>query len=187
MRSAAGVAMALAITALTLGGISACTAGTSAGPHADPAPSATSAMPEPSTPAPLGGAGAAAVPVSPAVAATPQQTVSVAPTVRPTPDHSIASVAVSVTTSGWDSKAQQLWVAGFVPTPEDGGTCTLAAKKGTQSVVVQRSATPDATTTTCGSVTIDAARLSPGTWTAVLAYQSPTRAGAAGPVTIEVP
>ena len=185
MRSASRVAVALTITALTLGGISACTAGTSAGPRVDPAPSATSPTPEPTTSEPLGGA--TAVPASPTVTATPQQTVSIAPTARPTPDHSIASVAVTVTTSGWDAKAQQLWVAGFVPTPEEGGTCTLTATKVTQSVVVQRSATPDATTTTCGSVTIDGARLSPGTWTAVLAYQSPTRAGAAGPVTIEVP
>lgn len=182
MRPAAKARAAVTI-ALALGGVSACTAGTSPQPTADPVPSVTTSRA--ATPDPV--VSATVAPVGPTATPAPQQSTSVAPSPRSTPEHSGAAAVVTVTTSGWDATAHQLWVSGFVPTPEEGGTCTLTVSKGTQSVVARSAATADATTTTCGSVTIDGTRLSPGAWSAVLAYQSPTRAGAAGPVTIEVP
>ncbi|HEY3548203.1 MAG TPA: hypothetical protein VGK17_19190 [Propionicimonas sp.] len=184
MRSVARAVTTVAI-GLALAGVSACTAGTLPEPRADLAPSASPAVPDTASHDPS--AAATVDPAGPTGTPTAQQTTSTAPTPRPTPAQSTAPVVVTVTTSGWDATAGQLWVSGFVPAPEEGGTCALRVTKGAAAVVVQRSATPDATTTTCGSVTIDRDRLSPGTWSAVLAYQSPARAGAAGPVTIEVP
>jgi hypothetical protein len=188
VRVARGLIAPVLGLALAAGLLAACSTGTADQPSTTSAavtPSETSPAPATSGPAgtPTGGATTAGAPTGTATSAGP--TASVAPTSSPKP--SLAAATVTVTNSGWDAAADRLWVSGFVPDPENGGTCTLTATKGAATVTVTQGAQADATTTTCVSVTIAHARLSSGTWSAVLAYHSATRAGQAAPVTIEVP
>lgn len=123
-------------------------------------------------------------------APTPSSSTSMAPTPSVAPTSlapSLATTVLTVTNAGWDSAANRLWVSGFVPDPEEGGACTLTATMGSATVSVTHDAQPDATTTTCMSVSIARDRLAPGVWRAVLVYESETRAGSATPVEIEVP
>ena len=78
------------------------------------------------------------------------------------------------------------FVGGYVDRVLDGGTCTLTATKGGVTVTGSGPATPDATTTSCGTVGIPRAQLSTGTWTATLTYSTGTASVSAAPVQVEV-
>ena len=93
---------------------------------------------------------------------------------------------VTVTFWGYDPAAAAVVVGGYADVVETGGTCTLTLTRGTSTATATASAVPDAATTSCGTVTVPRDQLSPGTWTAELRYASPTAAGSAAPVTIEV-
>jgi hypothetical protein len=98
------------------------------------------------------------------------------------------NVGITVTWSGWDDKAEVLEVDGFVSgVVESGGTCRLTATRSGETVTVEGEGEPDASTTQCGALTIEADELDEGEWRAVLSYESPTSTGAADPVDIEVP
>jgi hypothetical protein len=98
-----------------------------------------------------------------------------------------SKVPVSVTFFGWNAAAHEVEVGGYVAgVIESGGTCTLTLTRTGATVTAQRSARPDATTTTCGEIDIPGSSLSAGTWTAVLSYRSAGHTGAAAPVQIEV-
>jgi hypothetical protein len=75
------------------------------------------------------------------------------------------------------------YVSGVV---ESGGTCAVELTGADGTVVTARAqGMPDASTTLCG-LDVDDARLSPGTWQAVLSYRSATSVGASNPVAVEV-
>ena len=97
------------------------------------------------------------------------------------------TVPVSVTFFGWNAAAHEVEVGGYVAgVIEGGGTCTLTLTRGAATVTGQRSARPDATTTTCGEIDVPGSGLTAGTWTGVLSYRSAGHTGAAAPVQIEV-
>lgn len=98
-----------------------------------------------------------------------------------------AKVPVSVTFYGWNAVAREAQVGGYVSgVIEGGGTCTLTLTKAGVNVTVRQPATADASTTMCGELDVPGARLSAGTWRAVLSYRSPGHAGVATPVDIAV-
>jgi hypothetical protein len=76
------------------------------------------------------------------------------------------------------------YVAGVV---ESGGTCTLTLHAGADSVSVQSPGEADATTTTCLDLSIDATELAPGSWEAVLTYESDSTSGTSPAVALKVP
>lgn len=97
-------------------------------------------------------------------------------------------VAVTVTYSGWDDRAADVEVDGFVTgVVEQGGTCTLTLTSGSSTVTEQHPAHADASTTQCGTVTVPGSRLAPGSWRAVLGYSSATSNGTSAPVPVTVP
>lgn len=97
------------------------------------------------------------------------------------------AVDVQVTFWGWDDDAQVVEVGGFVSgVVESGGSCLLTLSHDGRTVTVEAEGRPDATTTSCGALTVDGDRLEPGTWTAVLTYSSATSSGAADEREIEV-
>lgn len=99
----------------------------------------------------------------------------------------VSNASVIVTFHGWNANAQEAEVGGYVADViESGGTCTLTLTHDAARVVASSTATPDATTTACGAVTVPGAQLGAGTWQAVLTYQSPKHAGSAAPVAITV-
>lgn len=78
-------------------------------------------------------------------------------------------------------------VRGYIPSlNEEGGICTVNLTKGDQKVTESRTATADATTVSCGLITIARDRLSAGTWTATLAYASNSAEGTSTSNSIEV-
>lgn len=94
---------------------------------------------------------------------------------------------VTITFFGWDQAKQVAQAGGYVTgVIESGGTCTLTLSKGGQTATGTTTAHADATTTTCGAVTIPGSQLTAGTWQAVLSYRSDRHTGKADPVAIEV-
>jgi hypothetical protein len=97
------------------------------------------------------------------------------------------AVSVEVTTWGWNAAQRRAQVRGYVAgVVEDGGTCTLTLAKDGRQVTADAQATPDASTTACGSVAVPGDQLTPGVWQAVLSYASPQSKGSAPAVAIEV-
>jgi hypothetical protein len=95
---------------------------------------------------------------------------------------------VRITYSGWNAGSGVVEVGGFVPQlVEAGGSCTLTLTQGAASATASREATPDVSTTACGELTVPGDQLAPGTWSAVLSYESDTASGASDPVEVQVP
>lgn len=78
-------------------------------------------------------------------------------------------------------------INGYVPTiVETGGTCTLTLTNDATSVSATKSALQNAQDTSCGQLSIEPSRVSTGTWTAVLSYESAEYIGSSEPTEIEV-
>lgn len=113
-------------------------------------------------------------------------------------DPGIAAVSPVITYAGIDSvDATELTALGYVEgVSEAGGECrfTFWAENGGASRLViegtpesEPDADPEGARTACGPVSIDAAQLPPGTYSAVLTYESVTSAGVSKPVPMELP
>ena len=95
---------------------------------------------------------------------------------------------VVLSTASWDTETSTVQAGGYVsPAVEDGGTCTLELRQDEQTVAVDGPATADASTTVCAGLTIGGSDLGPGTWEAVLRYESRAHSGTSSPVSVEVP
>ncbi|MGY1833244.1 hypothetical protein ACI8AA_22740 [Geodermatophilus sp. SYSU D01180] len=95
---------------------------------------------------------------------------------------------VVVTFAGWNTASAAVEVDGFVPAVvEPDGVCTVTLTNGGRVVSVQVAATADVTSTACGGASVPASDLTPGTWTAVLSYQSAQSAGSSDPIEVVVP
>jgi hypothetical protein len=153
-------------TLLTTPGISTPPAMTAVEPA--PLPSA----PTPSTPANSGAARPSAI-----------ETLAPSPTDSRTP----AGVSVTVTFSGWNSTSKSFEIGGYANTLETAGTCTVTMTASGATVTRTVPSTPDATTTSCGTLSVPISALTGGSWDAVLSYSSPTSIGTSATVTVEVP
>jgi hypothetical protein len=103
-------------------------------------------------------------------------------------DSAGGDVSVLLTYSGWNASAAQVEVDGYVPgVAEDGGTCTLTLTKGGASVTASVPGTENVADTDCGGAAVPGSKLSQGSWTAVLNYDSATTHGASSPVEVQVP
>jgi hypothetical protein len=95
---------------------------------------------------------------------------------------------VQITYFGWNPDTRVVELAGFVASVvEDDGTCTLTLTKGDDRETTSAPATPSVSNTACGEQVLPGDRLSSGTWSAVLSYDSPTSHGASEPVEVEIP
>lgn len=122
-------------------------------------------------------------PVPTSVATDP---VTAKPTAPPTAGAHTRAVRVVLTRASYDTSGAT--AAGFVAqTVEQGGTCTLTLAKDGSTVTTTGSAQADAESTTCGSLTVPAGRLSSGTWQATLSYASSTSTGTSSPLPVTVP
>lgn len=107
---------------------------------------------------------------------------------QPAPPPAADDVPVLVTYAGWDPASSSVEVSGIVDVVvESDGTCTATLTSGDRTVTASGPATPDVTTTACGSVFVAGAELAPGTWSAVLTFASATSSGESEPVEVEVP
>lgn len=96
-------------------------------------------------------------------------------------------VGVVVTSSGWSTATDAAEVTGYVAVLEQGGTCTARLSRGDVVVEVAQEALPDATTTSCGTISVPHSRLTSGRWDAEIRYGSPVSAGSSERVEITVP
>ncbi|MGY1824784.1 MULTISPECIES: hypothetical protein [unclassified Blastococcus] len=93
-----------------------------------------------------------------------------------------------VTFAAWVEDTGSVEVNGYVAgVIESHGSCVLTLSRGSQSLSVENTAAPDATTTTCGLLQVAGADLAAGTWEAVLSYRSDTSTGVSPAVDVEVP
>jgi hypothetical protein len=94
---------------------------------------------------------------------------------------------VNVTFYGWDATRQVVQVGGYVTgVIESGGTCTLTLTQGGRTVTGSGPARPDATTTSCGALTVAGSQLGSGSWSAVLSYRSADHTGTSAAVPVQV-
>ncbi|WP_138760662.1 hypothetical protein [Modestobacter altitudinis] len=119
------------------------------------------------------------------VATKPPTSVATDPPLTPDPG---SDVAVQITYSGWDAATQAVEVDGYVAdVAESGGTCTLTLTQGGTSVTASVPANREPSATSCSSARIGRAQLSPGTWAAVLGYDSATSHGQSERAQVVVP
>jgi len=121
---------------------------------------------------------------SPQPSTAPTSGTSAPPSPHPTSDRH--AVNVVVTQSGWDAGSGAIEVAGYAVVIEPEATCTLTVTRGSLTRAATRQAASDASTTSCGVLSVPAAQLSAGTWTAVLTFDSASSVGVSAPLSIEV-
>ena len=179
---------ALAVAAVGLTGCRSFTAADTASGAADTSSGAAATASGASTSAPTASTAPSAVgiPSGPAYYTSPEPSSVASDPPAPTPPPTGASVFV--TYAQWDTAAAAVELAGYLSGAEEtDGECTLALSKGPLHVSTTAPATPDATSTSCGQLSVAGSRLAPGTWTAVLSYRSRRTAGSSDPVEVTVP
>jgi hypothetical protein len=93
-----------------------------------------------------------------------------------------------VTYAGWNVAGAEAQVAGFVQqVVVSDGLCTLTMTMSGTVRTTTKDATPNVGNTQCGTLSIAAAQLTAGTWSAVLRFTSPEISGSAAPVAVIVP
>jgi hypothetical protein len=97
-------------------------------------------------------------------------------------------IPIVLTYSGFTTASMAVEVDGYVPgIVEDGGTCTLTLTHGSESLTASVPGTANVKHTACGGAAVPRERLSPGTWTAVLSYESAGSRGSSEPARVVVP
>jgi hypothetical protein len=169
-------ATALTLTAMAVLGASACTSGGSDTDSGSAAASSSGAG------APAAVYGSSDVPTRP----DPTDVATDPPAEAPATG---SGVPVIVTYSGWEDTSAAIEVGAYISgVIEDGGTCTLTLHRDGAEVTASAAGMADASSTTCGrGLTVPGAELSPGTWEAVVSYESPTSSGTSDDVEVEVP
>lgn len=96
---------------------------------------------------------------------------------------------MTVTTSYWgfDPESGSAFANGYADVVDEDGRCTLSLTNGSLTATAQTDATADATTTSCGEITVPGSELSSGSWQAVITFASPSSTGQSAPVEIVVP
>ena len=108
------------------------------------------------------------------------------PNVRPVLTRGRADVFLSVVE--WNATSSAVEAGGYVSgVLEMEGRCTLTLTARGTTRTATSAAEPDATTMSCGSLSVPGSDLSPGTWTAVLTYESGTARGGSAPFEVDVP
>jgi hypothetical protein len=104
-------------------------------------------------------------------------------TVAPTDDGE-----VFITYAQWSNDTSAIEVGGYVAgVIEDDGTCTLTLTRGEVVVTGTVAGTPNASSTSCGGLSIPGNQLGTGHWNAVVTYDSSTSHGSSETVDVEVP
>ncbi|WP_456789389.1 hypothetical protein [Cellulomonas sp. P5_C5] len=177
-------AVRLVVPLLVLGGLAACTPGSPASSSPTPSSSTTRPSADATTTGPTSAPTTAptTAPTDDAPPASPEPT-----SAAPAPDD-LTKVSVTIAYAGWVTDAARVEVGAYVDGVIEGtGTCTLTLTRSGREVTTTVPAVADASSTSCGAVTVDGAQLSSGTWSAVVDYGSPTSVGSSAPTEVVVP
>jgi hypothetical protein len=155
-------------------------------PAPRPAPGATaSTTPAPVPATPTGTPLATAEPAPAEPAPVPDPAPSADPGPRPEPAPGAAGVEVVTTYAGWNALSGAVEVGAYVPVVESDGVCTLELTGPGGERRAQATGTPDVSSTACGELSLTG--LAPGSWQALVTYDSARSTGTSAPVTVEVP
>ena len=95
---------------------------------------------------------------------------------------------VVVTYSGWtDATAAVEFGAYVAGVAESGGRCVLTLTSASESARAEVPAEAESASTSCPNMLIPGSELSPGSWQAVVSYESPSVSGASAPLEVVVP
>ena len=125
-------------------------------------------------------------PASPAVSVSPSATATALAS-APSATANRRNVDVVITYVDWSGADGVVEAGAYATVVEDPGTCTLKLTSGGHSATGSIAALTDASTMSCGGLTVPRDRLSSGTWTAVVTYESAASVGASAPVEVVVP
>lgn len=154
---------------------------------ATPDQPSSSAAPSSGTPSP----GGASTPGEPSGAAPPSSAGPSTPPVTavdPAPVTGGSDLQVALTYVSWFAEPGGVDASGVVTgVVETGGTCTLSLNRS--GVVVEATSTglADASSTSCGTLSVQADELTAGAWQATLSYASAAGTATSAPATVEVP
>ncbi|OIQ93355.1 hypothetical protein GALL_246850 [mine drainage metagenome] len=147
---------------------------------------ATPAVVEPTSPS----SSAAAVPSAPTSSTRPPAPVSPsasAPTGVPSPSPGRHPIDVVLTYVDWSASTGVVEAGAYAAVVENAGLCTLTLTSGGSSVTTSVAALTNASTMSCGGLTVPRDRLASGSWTAVIKYESATSVGSSAPAKVVVP
>lgn len=150
-----------------------------------PAPDNTAAVT--TLPAPSVGPTEALPPATtaaPSASAAPSETGAATASASPQPT-SGESRPIALNRWNWLADQQMFSVGGFIEGRESGGTCTLTAASGGQTLVGSAPATEDASTTIC-VVNLPATDPTPGEWQLTMTYEGPGGTATSEAVTVTV-
>ncbi|MCG2803511.1 MAG: hypothetical protein L6311_15640 [Cellulomonas sp.] len=116
--------------------------------------------------------------------ASPAGPTSTSPTSTGPTAVSVAA-AVTITSADWNPTASALEVSAYVDVLQADGTCTLVVTgPGGVTQRISTPAQPDASTTSCGLMSVSRDRLASGSWSGAVEYSAPQTSGQAtfGPI-----
>lgn len=117
-------------------------------------------------------------PASPS--SSPSTSTSAGPSAGPTskPVVVVKKVTPALTFFQWTASSSTLQVGGNVPGLVDaGGSCIVTATQGAVTVTQSFAASPQASSTECGTMNLTSPKLTSGTWNLTIGYRSPRAAG----------
>lgn len=159
-------------------------------PVASPTASTTAPEPEPTgtttSPAPSPSPTATATQPAPTDPASPSSDPTDDP-VAPAPPAGTDSATVLITYASWEDASTSVEVGAYAALVEPAATCTLSLSQGSVTRSQTIDALTDVSTMSCGGFQVARSELAPGTWTAVVTYESVTSSGASAPVEVTVP
>ncbi|HEX5798189.1 MAG TPA: hypothetical protein VFX79_02435 [Candidatus Saccharimonadales bacterium] len=110
-----------------------------------------------------------------------------APTNNPTGNSPSTKKSVTPVIVSYGQASGNVEVSARVPgVIESNGTCKLTLTKGSDSVSQSKKATPNASDTSCGFISIPRSKLSSGSWSAKVSYSSSKAEGVSAAKTIKV-
>lgn len=150
---------------------------------------AEDALREPGAPSSMSGIASPSIfPAISPTATAARPTVSSPPTVQPDPTTPLRVTDVKVTIVTLDYVGDGVEASGIIPSIiEEGGSCVLTLTRGDTILTSAGPASAATEATFCGLLAIKDGRLSPGTWSATVAYASNRYTGVSDILDVEVP
>jgi hypothetical protein len=148
-------------------------------PSSLPSPSGTPAGSRPAADATAPATATPGDPASPSSSAPSTGPTAAPPAATTKPVVAVTSVTPHLTYYDFTASSSTLEVGGNVPGLVDsGGSCIVTATRGAVTVTQTFTASPQASSTECGTMRLASPKLTSGTWNLTIGYRSPRAAGA---------
>lgn len=143
--------------------------------------------PEPATSEPTTSEPSAAEPTAPTPDSTTTPVEPTTPAPSPTQTEAPNAADVFLSYATWNATSGAVEAGGYASGIDPTGSCTLVLSQGGQSVEVTIDAAVDASSMSCGGLSVSGGQLSAGTWDATLHYVSANKSGGSESLQVVVP